>query len=52
MIGQDDFGVIDFGTLQGTKTTHFIHWQLGKQAQKPLDIGIFGIPPELPKIKR
>ena len=51
LIGQNDFCLIDFGTLQRAQAVYLIHRQLGKQRKKAADIGILGVAPELPEME-
>ncbi len=45
-------GVVDLGSLKGFKPRHLAHRQIGEQPQEFADIGVLGVPPELPIVVR
>ena len=52
LVGEDDLGFVDLGSFKGAEPVDLVHRKFGEKRQESCHIGVFGIAPELPEIKR
>ena len=49
-VGQRLLGLVDLGALERLQPGDLVQRQIGEQAQEAADVGVLGVPPELPVI--
>src|SRR3546814_11809273 len=50
LVGENDLRLVDLSAFEALQPGDLVQRQIGEQPQKAADVGVMGVPPELPVI--